>query len=325
MGDAFNNDLTKRLEIKLGDGTASGKKVIPVWKNPNGDTIKIPQLSNMLLNLSKYAFSLNNLKSCSQYIDGSDLPIGKCTYTSGQRSIGGLPFGDKLAENQDNFTGVSNSNYALNTSKGVYFQKKGISPNIGFLLPKNGEVLTNAGDSFTFSITFAFNNATVEWTNMFGFIPNNGGISNDGLLRVEKYSGNALSLYWNPSSSGSANGVELISADGHDTIHNLIIRGTRRSGTQNDELIVDVWFNGARKATSQNLGTYRGNPKNLVYFNSGRDDTTAGANCFYLACRVWDVGLNDTEITMLQKIEARNIGLQELNPNGINLWNYLNS
>lgn len=322
MGDVFikENVGWSRAEIRVGDGTSSGSKVLPIWQNPNGDEIKIPQIQNMLLNLCKYSFFLNDIKTCSQHIDGSNLPIGKCTVSGGNRTIGGLPFGDKLAETQDNFTSISSNNYALNVAKGVYFQKRGISPNIGFLLPKNGEVLTTTNDSFTFSITFAFNNAT-DWDNMFGFIPNNGGISNDGLLRVEKYGGNALSLYWNPSSSGGANGIDLITSGGHDTIHNLIIRGSVQGGN----LVVDVWFNGVRKATAQSLGTYRGSPKNLVYFNSGRDDTTAGANCFYLACRVWNVGLSDDEITMLQKIEARNIGLQALNPSGINLWDYLNS
>lgn len=326
MGDAFynNNGTLKRVELVYGDG-AVGKKVTPLFKNPSGDTIEIPQLRNMLLNLCAYSFYLNNRKSCSQYMDGSDLFIGKCAINSGQRHIPSTTFGDNLAPNSTTATGLTITDYIVNTRKGCYHIAGNQSQNIGFYLPNNAEVLTNSGDSFTLSITFAFNNITANWLNLFGFVQDNANIQNDGMLRVEKYNGDNIDICYNPTAGGGSSGINLISTGATDKIHNLIMRVTRQAGTNNDELIVDSWFNGSRKSTAHNIGVYRGGPKKLMYFNSGRDNTTTGGNFLIFSCRVWNTSLSNSEIDMLQKIEARNIGRETLDTAGTGLFGYLSS
>lgn len=318
MGDAFynNNGALKRLEMRLGDGTSIGKKIMPLWKNQSGDTIKIPQISNMIFNLSKYSFMINNRISCSQYIDNSDLNLGKATFTSSQKSVSTPAFSqDKLAETENNFTNIPNIQYAINTKKGILFIQKANVPCLGILL--DTPIIGNQGEAFTLSLTFAHNNATT-WGDIFQILRNQSTRQNDGLLRLEVANSNALFLYYTQPSETKQ--IEIASQQTNDKIVNIVLRVARDSS---NNLLIDAWYNGVRKATSENFGALRGNPMNLLCFNSIQTGTNCIANLFILSARLWNVGLSDDEIDMLFKVEARNMGRENLDPNGIDLFEYL--
>lgn len=320
MGDCFYKNSSgsfKRAEMFYGDG-ASGKKVIPIFKNQAGDTIQIPQIGNMILNLCSYSFYLNDAKSCSQYIDGSDLDFGKLTWSSSVKSYTPNSFNGLLSENVSNFTGVANEQYALNTNKGVWFFKKSSQPGIGIKLPNGKELLSSVGDSCTISFTFGFNNGT-DWYDILQVIGDGNGRNNDGYLRLEKASGNGICLYYTQPSDTKT--ITLVSSGGHDKIHNVIF--TLRRDASNDHLIVDLWFNGVRKATATDFDVFRGTILNLLCLDTKQSGSDSGLNLFIKSLRVWNNALTDIEVETLFKIEARNMGNEVLNPDGINLYDYL--
>ena len=320
MGDAFynNNGTLKRVELIYGDG-ASGKKVIPTFKNASGNTIEIPQISNMLLNLCRYSFSLNNRFSCSQYIDGSNLNIGKLQW-SGVKTIESNSFQDKITEDTLNFTNIPTNQYALNTNKGVLFIKKGIPNGLGVLLPNNKELLRNRGDSFTLSYSFAYENCD-NWQDVLQMIRNNSGRGDDGYFRVEQGEGNSLNLFYSQTSGNPSTSITLINNNSQGKILNITIRAKRNAST--DRLLVDSWSNGVRKSTEHDFGPYRHSPINLFPLNTYQSRSDTPMNLFVLSLRVWESSLSDDEISMVQKIEARNLGREVLDANGLNLSEYL--
>lgn len=329
MGDCFyyKNNAKTRLELKLGDGTNLGKKIIPVYKNQSGESMQLPQLQNMIINLCKYSFLLNSTKSCSQYIDSSDLLIGKTTVTNrtvtnGRKNITTNEFQNKFANIEENFTSISNNQYAINTNKGIWFIKKDTGQKgLGFILPNNKALLSNEGDSFTLSYTFAFNNPN-NWCDMLQIIKKDSTRSNDGYLRIEKGDNSSSNIFYTKSNA-SDNGQDNIklSDNVNDKIQNVILKATREVGT--NKLIVTAFFNGIKKADNQIMGIYRISPMDLICLNTAQSDDRANMHLFIFSLRLWDIGLSDDEISILSKIEARNLGLEVFPENGINVWNYL--
>ena len=324
MGDCFyyKNNVKTRLELKLGDGTNLGKKIIPIYKNQSGESMQLPQLQNMIINLCKYSFLLNSTKSCSQYIDNSDLLIGKTVISNNRKNITTNEFQNKFANIEENFNTISNNQYAINTNKGIWFIKKNTNENgLGFILPNNKALLSNEGDSFTLSFTFAFNNPN-NWCDMLQIIKKDSTRRNDGYLRIEKGDNSSLNIFYTKSNA-SDNGQDNIklSDNTNDKIQNVILKATREVTT--NKLIVTAFYNGIKKADNQIMATYRISPMDLICFNIGQSDDKANMHLFISSFRLWDTGLSDDEISMLSKIEARNLGLEVLPENGINLWNYL--
>lgn len=320
MGDCFykKDNVLTRLEYK------NTPKAIPAFKAGDGTTIKMPRLSNMLLNLSKYSFSINDRKSCSQYLDGSDLNFGRLTLrgdgNDATRSISEPPFGNKLAQTEENFTGVSGNQWALNTKKGVWFIKRD-NINVGLGIRLRERLLQNRGDSFTLSTTMAQNNG-LAWANYLQIISDNASRNNNGFLRIEKADNKWLKLYYN-GRSGPAGAIDLHAGDSNDRIFNVILRITRNNS---DNLMCEAWCNGNKIGGNHNLGVMKGNPLELLTMNCGQATVVNGQmNLFIMALRVWNTALGDDEITMLNKIEARNLGRESFPSNPDIIYDYLRS
>lgn len=188
---------------------------------------------------------------------------------------------------------------------------------LGIRLPR--PLVSNTGDSFTLSITFAHNNGDT-WNDVLQIIPNNASRNNDGYFRIEKSSNNGLALY---QSGASTTDTIILSSGTNDKIVNVMLRVTRATGS--NTLLVDVWYNGQKVGSQASFPSFRGNPLDLLCLNTKQIGITCPMNLLIFSLRVWDTALTDDEIGMLNKIEARNIGQQQLTQPGLNLWNYLRS
>lgn len=322
-----------RVDMIMGDG-ATGTTIVPGTRDENGDEISIPRFEDLVLNLCKYSFSMNSIKSASHFINGSDLDTGHLTFDAPAGSSGSVStvnkvksitndLGDRILESVGNVTTVHSTNL-LDTTKGVYHLNK-VSNQAGFgiRIPVEKALLQNTGDSFFLSMAFGFNNATI-WGDILQIAEDLSSRNSDGYLRVEVGNRNALHMYNYQDASTTAD-IDISGRTANQDKVLILMFNIRRvqdsSGT--DLLRADVWYNGVKRHSDVQIGIMKGGPKNLFCFNSEQTGNRRFTNMWMFSFRVWGHELTDDEANMVHKLELRNLGLDSIPPEGTNIYTYL--
>lgn len=337
MGDVLYTDssnVLRRGDLYLGDG-ASGRRCIPASYDDSGNEIALPKLSNMVLNLCKYSFSLNDKHSASQFMQNSDLDIGYLTFTdppgqSNAQTIAKIKsisneFGDKIFPATGNVDTAINQNYAIDINRGLIYSRRDGQSGIGIRIQQQDALIQNTGDSFAISMNFGFNNPVI-WSDILQIISDGSSRNTDNHLRLEVATNNHLYFYSLASSTNTAE-VEVSQGRGmHDKLLNLIIN-VRRVANPNsgdpDNLFMDVWMNNVKVADNSPIGIMKGAGKNLFCFNSAQTGRDKTMHLWLFGFRVWNTELTEDEVAMVHKIELRDLGVDSIPPEGLNIYPYL--